>query len=569
MRVLGILLAIVAGLLGLVLVVLERGVGLVRHVVGWSAQHPRSAGLLALALLAAGGMVFLLFLRGDGGESDGEDAGGMLVVDLPTLMVPELVSVGGEPDGQDEQEPEALPPTVVVPAFLQTRVARGSGPADAASSVVVVGLGGDGENPAGVDVSGSPELRDLVERLNEVRGSSGAPELLYRYNRAALAQLRDIYTAGSPVGIFPLMHAGWQAYYSAGGGYLPSHAYVYVCLIEECDVGDLVDSHPGFISPSVRVYTGAYLRDRGRNVYLLALATRFSSLEAIPPMGRNGFVHLRGSTDGGANVGSMKVALHYRGLDEDGEDYGEPLARITNPDLPVVGDSLELPAGRWETSGQSFDIEVDLSSYFVEDGRYTLVLRASTGRVEEYIAAYTVELGRNRFGVLNGDGQAGQRPPTPTPEPTRAVGPGKLSQPGFNGLRVSQLAEQGWSAGQDVLVVACRADEAGPPERWAEGVPFTADGHYRSDSELVVVLVPGEVYPTVGKCHRLAVRFDGLRLWDFCRRPGSCGVNEGRQVAAPHYVMTGTEHWQELDPVLRCDSPRPVDGEHGCWRSEP
>ena len=237
-----------------------------------------------------------------------------------------------------------------------------------------------------------------------------------------------------------MAHAGWQARYSAAGGYLPFYAYIYVCPVAECDVRVLLAMDSIFLSSSARSYTGAFLESQGRHIYLLAVARRYATLDEVPPVDGNGFVLLRGATDGGANVGSMTVTLHYRGLSEDGPDYGVPLAHITNPDLPPTNDPLELPAGRWETSGQSFHIEVDLSSYFGEDGNYTLTLRANTGLEQEYIAAYTVVVDRSRTGGDSGPGDlATLSPPTPTPEPTRAVSYGKLAQPGFEGSRISQL----------------------------------------------------------------------------------------------------------------------------------
>ena len=119
------------------------------------------------------------------------------------------------------------------------------------------------------------------------------------------------------------------------------------------------------------------------------------------------------------------------------------------------------------------------------------------------------------------------------------------------------------------LLLACRADEGAPPERWAEGIVFSPDGRYLSDGEMVVVLAPGEVYPEIGRCHRLGVRFDGLRYWDFCRRPGSCGANEGLRLVLPYYVMSGTEYWQTLDSAERCDSAVVAEDEYDCWRTTP
>ena len=570
MGLVGFVLSLFAGAVALVLSLFEMAFSCLRRLVEWCVVHPKSGLLLLLSVVALGGMVFFLTQRGGDGDGGGE-SGDNLIVDLPTLVPEDAVSA------VVYTTPEAAVsdvPTVQVPFFLQTKVAGGGGGGGAAAegtgeTVVFPNTSGDSEITA-VGLSASPELRLLVGDVNRVRRAANAQDLYYLHNQAATDMLREFYRPSMSDGIFAVAHAGWQARYSAGGGYLPSNAYVYVCVIEECDAGAFVDADPVFLSPSTRSYTGAFLENQGRRAYLFAVAPRYASLDRIPPVDQNGMVFLRGSTDGGANVSSMTVTLYYRGLFDDGPDYGLPLARITNPDVPPTGDALELPAGRWETSGQSFDIDVDLSQYFEEDGRYTLALRANTGHEQEYIAAYTVEVGRNRFGILSG-GDLGSTvaPPTPTPEPTRAVGPGKLSQPGFDGLRISQLAEQDWGSGAEFFMVACRADESGPPARWVEGVAFSGDGRYLSDGSMVVVLVPGDIYPAVGVCHRLAVRFDGVRSWDFCRRPGTCGSFEGLQLVLPHYVMLGTEYWKQLDLAQRCDSSLPSDEEYDCWRSTP
>ena len=571
MRLVGFVLALVAGALALVLSLFEIAFGFLRRLVEWSSVHPKSALLLIVAVLALGGMVFFLTQRGGGDVEDGGGSEDTLVVELPTLVpddtVDEVVSSARESAARED-------PTVQIPFFLQTRVAIGGGVDDgtAVDRTRVAGVGsktsGDSEITV-VSLSASPELRLLIDEVNRVRRASNAQDIHYLYNRAAVDMLRDFYRPSMSDGVFPVAHAGWQARYSAGGGFLPSNAYVYVCVIGKCDAKVFIDVDSLFLSEATRSYTGAFLEDQGRRAYLVAVAPRYASLDHVPPVDENGMVVLRGSTDGGANVSSMTVTLYYRGLFDDGPDYGLPLARITNPDKSLTGDGLELKAGRWSTSGQSFDIDVDLSRYFEEDGRYTLALRANTGLRREYIAAYTVEVGRNRFGTFSGDVPSTVAPPTPTPEPTRAIGPGKLSQPGFDGLRISQLAEQDWGAGSEFFMVACRADESGPPARWAEGVAFSGDGRYLSDGEMAVVLVPGDIYPSVGGCHRLLVRFDGLRNWDFCRRPGTCGSFEGLRLVLPHYVMLGTEYWKELELVRRCDSLLPSDEDYDCWRSSP
>ena len=537
-----------------------------RKVLHWGAAHLISVFMLLFAVVALGGMVYLLMQRGNG--DDGADAS---VAELPTLMpVAELVS-GAAASGP--VSPTAVPataaPTVPAPAFLLTRAAPG-GSAAAAEAASPNGASGDGGGMVAVEVAAPAQLRALVEGINEVRRTSNSANLIYMHSQAATDRLRLSYRPSTPDGVFPVDHAGWQALYSAAGGYLPSYAYMYVCPAEECNVRTLTDVDPIFLSSSARSYSGAYLEDRGRRVYLVAVARRYATLEVVPPVDRNGFVLLSGATDGGANVGSMTVTLYYRGLSEDGPSYGVPLALVTNPDLPSTGHELELPAGRWDTSGQSFHIEVDLSSYFGEDGNYTLALRANTGLEQEYIAAYTVTVDRSSMrGLGSLNDQATLPPPTPTPEPTRAVSRGKLAQPGFDGRRISQLVERDWGAGGDFLMVACRADAGGAPARWAEGIVFSSDGRYLSDGELVVVLVPGEVYPAVGKCHRMGVRFDGLRHWDFCRRPGTCGANEGVRLILPYYVMSRTEYWQSLDAAEQCAGAVPAEDEHGCWRSAP
>ena len=564
LRFFGFVLSLLAGAVALVLSLFEIAFSFLRHLVQWCLVHPKSGLLLVVSVIALGGMVFLLTNRGSGDAGEAGDSGGNLVVKLPTL-VPEVTFYAVE-----ESTPEVVS-DVALPVFIQTKVAVGEVGDVLASTREVIGDQSDGPDLqiTAVGLAASPELRFLMDEINRLRRAHNNRDLHYLRNQAAVDLLREFYRPSMPGGVFPVAHAGWQARYSAGGGYLPSVAYVYVCSIEDCDAGVLPDADPVFISSKARSYTGAFLESEGRRAYLVAVAPKYASLDRLPPVDQNGMVSLRGSTDGGANVGSMTVMLYYRGFSDDGPDYGMPLARITNPDQPLTNDYLDLPAGRWETSGQSFDIEVDLSRYFVEDGLYTLALRANTGVEQEYIVAYTVEVGRDRFGTSGSVDAATMEPPTPTPEPTRAFSPGKLAQPGFDGLRISQLAEQAWGAGGEFFMLACRADEGGPPAHWAEGIVFSADGSYVSDLDMVVVLVPGDIYPALGRCHRLVVRFDGLRGWDFCRRPGTCGSSEGIRLVMPHYVLVGTEYWKELDPVQRCESYLPSDGEYDCWRSTP
>ena len=559
-------LMLLAGVVALALSLLELLVGVVRRLVEFVASHPKSALLLLVGVAALGGMVYFL-TRGDSGPEESSPGGGQIVVNLPTPVPAEAGSPSESPLG--EEPTVVVEPTVAVPLFLQTRIAAGG---SGGGGTVRDGKAGDGNSPrVGVDGAETPpeqeQLRALLSDVQLERNRLGLGEIVYQHNDYAAERLQDYYRASSPEGVFALPHVSWQANYSAGGGYRPSRAYVYVCPESDCGIAPLLAEAPSLLLPEARVYVGAFLEADGRNAYLVAVAREYVTLDTFPPVDGSGLVSLRGSTDGGAGLGTMTLTLFHRVDREGGEDYGAPSVRIVNPDLGRTGDPLELPAGRWDASGQSFDVAVDLGRYLEEDGFYTLALRANTGLEREYVVAYTLEVSREAPEVVVTVSTAVA--PTPTPEPTRASSPGKLSQPGFGGLRISQLSEHGWGVGSDFLMLACRARDGSLPSRWPEGLVFSGDGRYLSDAELAVVLFPGDVYPDEDGCYRLAVRFDGLRHWDFCRRANTCGVLDSHRPVLPHYVVLGVKSWQLLDPALRCASVLPEPGEHGCWRTSP